>query len=1082
MPQEGRRSHVRPALERWNTRRLRAPIAVILLGTAFLSLAANVRGEEPAKAFFDQLLARRYYDVALDYLDEMEKSPRAPEAFKSEVPLLRARTLFRSSELIPAAAAKEKRLDEASQAYAKFIADAPEHPMAFEARLEMARLLRARAILKTAAAKNAAQADAETLKKDAKELLSRSTAQFTALRDEIRKKLEPLEAKGSGASATLSADEFTARDRLRTQYMIARSDVAEAYEAEADALADDSPERKKLLQQAAEEFKDIATKYSRFDVGVYARVGEGRCQKKLRDFPQAIKIFSEIVERSKVDGGVVRDVAARKLGLTALLEAMECWLDDSQKGYPAAVATATFWLGEMQPSEEKDPQWIQLKYLAALAHKKFADDKKVKEPRSDEARKSLVEARKLAGQVSRLDSPYQTAARQLLAEMGIDAPQATSFAELSKLKTFEAAREAGQEAFATAVELPSRVRILEERLGVEKDEAQLAELRKQFEEAKAGLQNGFQGALDAYRRALQLVAPSTPIEDVNDVRAQVCRCLYQMERFEEASIIGEFVARRFPTDKQAKFCALIALDAIKKLYLAAPAAERDVETQRMMAVAELITKNWPNDDEAAPALRLLITLRIAAKDYEGVATSLAQIPESSPFRAEAESKAGQAFWASYVTRQNELRAAAAGNEVAPDPAAEEVKKRAIDLLQSSLKRFEGAPPSAASLSAAVSLADVYVKSQEPAKAVELLEKPDAGPMALLEKEETKELFDSALIEQTCRVALAAQLALMPTAPDPAAVVEKAQKAMDKLTEVLRKDSGGDDQRVVATYYTLARDLKQQLDLTKDPKLKANLAGAAETFLQGVQSNTKDPTLLRWVAETLYGFGESFDGPGSTADAKRFYTSAEKAFANLLKLDKEQTISLEPEVRVQIRVKLAAAQRELGKYKEALDVLVEILSDPARRNTATFQLEAAQVLAAWGQDPKGKEQYLDQALQGGFPDPQKKTENIVWGLAKLSRLTRQDPRYAQIFFASRYTIAECYYGKAKKGKPDQLKTRMALVKRDLATVYQLYPEMGGPEWYAKFDALLRRAQREMGEAETGLAGLKQTPSAAPKTGS
>lgn len=1050
-------------------------LGLLLLLTLALFFPRQSQSEEPVRTFFDRLVNKRYYDVALDYLDQIEADPRAPQDFKSEAQLHRARTVYRSTELVSPGPALDRRLEECSAAYAKFIAEQPNNPLHTEARLEMSRLLRGRAFAKLNVGKSAPEPKKAELTKQALEFLKTSSDQFVAVRDELKKKLEPLEAKSDNKATPLSAEEFTLRNALRPQYMVTRSEVAESFEVLADALPPDSPERKPALQKAAAEFKEVASKYSKYDVGVLARVSEGRCLKKLGEFPAAIKILSEIIEASKVQGGIVKDAANRGLGLRALLESMDCWLDESQKAYPAAIASAMPWINDMQPAEEKDSDWARLRYLTAVAHKKLADDAKAKNPKDENAKKAIAEARKLATQVTKSDTPQQGPARKLLAEMGVEVGAATP-AALASLKTFEAAREAAQDAFSAAIELPERIKIIEERLKVETDEAEIASLNKELEEAKAGEKSGFQGALDAYKRALQLATPSTPIEDINDVRWQLGRCYYLTLRFEEAAIVGEFVARRFPTDREAKNCANLALNSVKKLYLDAQAQKRDatLETARMMAIAELLTKNWPADEEAANALRLLIQLRISAKDYDGVIASLSQIPEASPFRAEAESKAGQAFWAQYVTRQNELRAAANGDAVPPDPAVELLKTKAIELLQSSMKRFAGAPASAASIGAAVSLADIYVKSGNPQQAAALLEEPATGPMTLIAKEESKSLFDPQLSEFTCRVALAAQLALMPTATDAAATIAKANAAMEKLTEVLKSGQEGNEQRVVATYYTLARDMKQQLDLTTDPKIKTNLANGAEKFLLGVRANTKDPKLLRWVAESLVGFGESFDtatGP-ATGDAKRYFTTAAEIFEEVLKLP------LDPPVKVQVLSQQAIVHRELGDFKKAYEGLLAILKDPANRNTPRFQMEAARTLAEWG--PTGGVQHFKEAISGKEMDPVKK-ENIVWGLAKLSDLTRRNPQYASTFFDTRYTIVLCYYGESKKATGQQGKDLLAKAKKDLASVYRFYPQMGGPEWYAKFDALLKRLQRESGEKESGLAGLPKpaAPAAAPK---
>lgn len=1080
-------------------RRPRGILGVIALGSssatwiALLLLvyipfaSAQSPGDAPHERFvrfLTSLQSKKYYDVALDYLDELESSPETPSSIKNDIALSRARTLQQSIDQLTTVSAKEKRLEETSAAYAKFIAEQPNHPELLASRVLAAEIVKIRAAYKMHAAKNQQAAKKSELEKQAAELSKLSGEQFTAIRDEIRAKLEPLKVKAD-ANQELTAEEKVLRTTLLPTYIDVRFKIAEAVENQADAVVEDAAKQKQLLETALAEYKDLSKDYAGKGADTLAVLAEARVQKKLKDFAGAVKTLSSVLEAMKVEGGIVKDAARREIGLTALLVAMECWLDDSQKAYPAAMAASMVWINEIQPAEQNDPNWLQLRYLSAVAHKKFADEAKAKDPKNDAAKKALSEARKLAQQVSKHDSPSTGLARKLLAEMGVEPVVAVTQSSLTTIKTFEQARDAANDAYNAAVELPEREKIIKERLEIEKDPAQLADLRKQLEEAQSSLSTGFQVAIDYYGRALQLVLPSTPIEEVNEVRFQLCRAYYRIERFDEAAIIGEFVARRFPSDKSAKPSADFAMDSVAKVYgialkNKAPQDEVAVELRRLASIAELITKNWPNEESAATALRILISIRIGDKDYDGVMASLAQIPEASPFRAEAESKAGQAFWNQFLIKQHELRTAAApGAPPVVDPAAEQIKAKAIELLQSSIKRFGAAPPTTASIAATVALADVYVKAGNPQQAAAMLDDPATGPMVLLDKEETKGLFNANLSEQACRAALAAQLALIPTAADSAPIVAKANQAMEKLSEILKNNEGGDDQRVVAVYYTLARDMKQQLDLTNDPKIKANLAAGAEKFLIGVRGNTQDPKLLQWVGESFLGFGESFDLPSlpNSEDAKRFYSEAANTYAQVLKLEADKAITLDPNVAIQVRVRLASARREMGQYKEALDEMIEILTDPNQRTKVNFQLEAVRILLDWGADKSGKELYFKEAIEGRNPDPAKKNEKIVWGLAKLSTLTRGKANFADAFFESRYLIALSYLGHSKKATGEVAKQRLTRMKNDLAAVYQLYPQLGGPEMFAKFDSLTKRMQRELGEPDAGISALKKPAPAA-----
>jgi len=49
-----------------------------------------------------------------------------------------------------------------------------------------------------------------------------------------------------------------------------------------------------------------------------------------------------------------------------------------------------------------------------------------------------------------------------------------------------------------------------------------------------------------------------------------------------------------------------------------------------------------------------------------------------------------------------------------------------------------------------------------------------------------------------------------------------------------------------------------------------------------------------------------------------------------------------------------------------------------------------------------------------------------------------------------------------------KKYLGYAKLEILNTKKIYPELGGPEFKARFDAMLRKIQKALGESDTGLA--------------
>ncbi len=80
----------------------------------------NVHAEEPYRQFLDRLKGEGLFDLALFYLDDLEKNPQVDEKFRLDIQLERANMLQEAAAgMPPRSPGRTKRLDEAEKAFRK---------------------------------------------------------------------------------------------------------------------------------------------------------------------------------------------------------------------------------------------------------------------------------------------------------------------------------------------------------------------------------------------------------------------------------------------------------------------------------------------------------------------------------------------------------------------------------------------------------------------------------------------------------------------------------------------------------------------------------------------------------------------------------------------------------------------------------------------------------------------------------------------------------------------------------------------------------------------------------------------------
>jgi hypothetical protein len=507
-----------------------------------------------------------------------------------------------------------------------------------------------------------------------------------------------------------------------------------------------------------------------------------------------------------------------------------------------------------------------------------------------------------------------------------------------------------------------------------------------------------------------------------------------------------------------------------KLYAESEEDDRAFASGRIIDVANYITQKWPDHPEAVEALNTLIPFMIQAGDLDAAEKYLNDIPEDSPKRGQAEIKTGQAMWSAYLQGMQKLRELESGEPpeaggTPPDKAAlDQLKERAQTVLEGGVNRMkQSGKVDQSTATAALSLAQIYVDTDQTDKAVALLEDAQVGPLALVNANSPAAQREGYAAE-VYKTALRAYISSLATAKDSDAVIKKATGVMDAMKAAIEQ------KQLISIYVSLARDLEKQMELAV-PATKKALSKGFETFLKQLRNGATEFSVLNWVAETFSSLASGFDmGQQLTAEAKQYYEEAAATYDVIL----EKVKFDDPNLRTQVRLRQATTNLRLLKFTAARDIFKELLLE--KESMLNVQVEAAKMYQQWAAFPGSEKLYM-KAMAGSEAHP-KTGKNIIWGWGRLFQVTAKYEEFRNIFHEARYNLAVCRYeyGKTMKSPGDQ-EEQYKKAKDAILQTQQLYGT--GPEWKAwepKYDALLKKIQKTLREPADGLPEIKRTDAA------
>ena len=1032
------------------------------LATAGLALGCLVAAAGPglaverAEDFLQGLREHGYFDMAIEYLEQMRTSPLCPPELKEAIDYEAAVTLMAGSLAIQDPKLREKDLDQARDKFEAFIKADPRHPLVPGARMQLANVLVARGqskmeqagrSTKSAEERKQLMSEARALHQEARKVFTEAERHFTAEHKKFPKVIPPKDTKKIEAREQVRKDLVQSRLLLATvAYEIAKTHPA------------DSKEFKAEMTGAAKQYHDLYAKYKMVLAGLYARMWEGRCYKELGD-KESLKTAQVVFEEMLLQPDEPK--AYRDMKNKSLILLLETYNLPALKKYAETLKKGKEWEDAARGPEENSPDGLAVHFQEGEAAMAILRGMKKDDKDYGAMRK---EARRHFDFVGRFDGRYQQQARARMRDPllgGEKLPEPTNFSE---------ARDRGKAAL---------------------DEMQAADFELKLKQSQGPVDaktvKEFQQRMDAardeakvyFRKALELGVDEIPSKELNTelniVRYYLAYLYWATDELYEAAVMGEFLARKYPNAAGARPGAKIAMAAYAKLRSEIPQdGDRSFETDMMVRIAEHITQRWSGGPEAEEAWLMLIRTAIVDRDVKKAKEYLEKLPADSARRSEAQLLVGQALWTAYV-RSSYLPEDERPAQAQLTAMIQEARGQ-LEGGIAKMRKAEG-ELSYTLLSAALSLAQIYIETNEPKKAIAILEEPKIGPLAL-------EVAGNPVTDrgnfrvETYKAALRAYVADQQ--------LDKAEKTMDALEKLM--GAGGDAEagkKLTDIYISLGLELERQvkrLQKENNPAALQNVLNGFELFLTRISKRPGNSfNSLHWVAETFYSLGSGLD-PGTSQlpkNVRQYYEKARDTFQKIL--DEIEAGQLEaPEgADTRIKIRLARCLRRLREYQESMNLLLDILQ---RRNMmVNAQVEAAYTYQAWATAPDKAGYYL-KAIMGGAEAKRKKddaTVRLVWGWGKLAKLVMRIPAHRNVFHEARYNLAFCRFEYARTlSSPSKKKEALLQAERDVLIIERLFPDMGGDEWFPKYNELYKKIQKLLGKSATGL--KKPAAAVKPKT--
>ncbi|EMI42859.1 hypothetical protein [Rhodopirellula sp. SWK7] len=986
------------------------------------SVIARAEGEA-ASDFVNQLRSVGYYDMALAYLDRLDQYPGVDSAFLTTVPLEKAQTYIDSAVAARSVDRRDELFSNAEKELQSFLKNHPSNERASEARSQLGKLRMFRA-----SQFMIGDVD-DTSRRKARELYQAAADTFDSIIEKLKGELQKMQ--GAKIDPNKDPEKAALRDQYRFEFLMAQHNAGEARLMAAETFKNPAKDATKQLNDALQIYTDLSEKYDSYVQGATAFYSRGRVEKTLGKRDQAYDSFSRMLEQADVD-----ELREAKIG--AATELIDLILTDEKNDYAEAINIGAPIERTLRPNEDRTQPAQDLRVALARAH--LAKNKDNKNTKPNERKRAVSDARKLLLHAKKIPGTHEDAVIDLLAELGIDAAASDEIAEMPTAddpKSFDDALGAARQVFQTVQTVSEQLESLKKQGG---KPDQLKSLEETISTAR-------QTGIVILRRGLSMIRPDTESVQINEARQFLAFLLLQNQNYRDSFVVGNFLAHFAPGTETGLSGGLIALNSAQQI-ISTEGTSDNFWVDQIKQLGDFLVEKWPDNPKAASAQGISIVMAMEKGNLSEAKRLIDAMPDS-PEQGKFRRLLGQLYWNDSLKLRREEKA----------DEADEYLTIASKELTAGLEQISGGLVGEEAMKAAVVLAKVRLKQDQPVEAVRALDHPKYGAITVLKKLDAPSddfLFD---LYRTELQAVVGQMTSSSGSQEK--LLKRASEAIDKLQKTAADEAG--KKKLVGTFRALASDIQDQI-ASAPPARQEQLITAFNVFLSRIASIAQDDITLLWVGQTMLGMAESAIPPGQV--------KAQGQSADLLAtaITTFETLKQKPDASNSVPFMLGKSLRLQGEYSAALTEFREILTKKPTMIDA--QEEGALAYEQWAATlaPKYRASAYKAALGGG-------KKGIIWGWGKISQMTQRNPAFRERFFTARYHVASCRFKQAQAANDKKLTQQAA---RDITSLAALYPDMGGPNQYREFNALLKKIQVDLGEDPDGLPPppAVQAPAAAP----
>jgi tetratricopeptide (TPR) repeat protein len=558
-------------------------LAGMILGGASFGQVQDSPQLERARQFVKGLRERGFHDLVPVYTDQIRRDPAFPAEARVVLDYEEALTPLEQASTLSDLSRRGQALDRARTAFQAFLKAHEPHPLATEARVQLARILVERGHL---AITQAQDTDNPRL---VQQRQAEARANYAQARTAYSQAIESLRARYEAFPKFLPADDPRKAQRDQAHLALMNAELQRALvdyeEARTHDLGTDpksAPQRDQWLNRAAQQFQDIAQRYRQQMVGLHARKWQGKCLEQLGDLGKAMGIYKELMQ----------DRDPRLKALQREVAYYQIIVANKRNEYTAAVDSANAWL-RANPGAQGTPE--RLGVLLERSRALLAQQPNLSKDQERDAFDGL-------GEVLKYASPLRVEAIKLLAQ---HRPSSDTPSAIPATLSYSAAMNQANQ----AINLQDWAR-----------------------------------AIPVLRAALRAVDPLKDPDRANEARHILAYCCFQAGRYYDAAVLAEHVVRHYPRFAKAPQAAEIALAAWTYAYNNYTLGDRRGDLNRLLDLAQSIQTTFPNTEQEQAARLTLGDAALAQGRYAEAAEAFEGIRAGHSHWLDVQSRAGRARW------------------------------------------------------------------------------------------------------------------------------------------------------------------------------------------------------------------------------------------------------------------------------------------------------------------------------------------------------------------------------------------------------------------------------------------------------